>query len=244
MNDLDRRLRKAVRFFWTTRTIQADRQGAKSGQRDYGERTSVTAGAHLNGFIDLIKELLVESGLPESTVHCRKRADVPGYFRPEKSWDLVAVAEGHLLAVIECKSQVGPSFGNNYNNRTEESLGSAIDLWAAFREGAYAPSQRPWLGYFMLLEHAPESVRPVSVTESHFRVFEEFRGASYAKRYEILLTKLLRERLYDGACLLLSSQASGTKGTYSEPSQELAFASFASSLMAHAIGFVKSRGLP
>jgi len=242
MNDLSRRLREAIRYFWTTRTSQAKKQGRESGQKDYGERSSVTGGAHLNGFIDLFRQLLVESGLPESAVHCRRRTDLPGYFRPEKSWDLLAVVDGQLLAVIECKSQVGPSFGNNYNNRTEESLGSATDLWTAYREGGFAPSQRPWLGYFMLLEHAPGSMRPISATESHFRVFEEFRGASYAKRYEILLTKLLRERLYDGACLVLSTRATGVRGQYSEPSPELTFQRFATSLTAHAIAFAKSRG--
>ncbi len=38
------------------------------------------------------------------------------------------VSEGKLLAGIEFKSQVG-SFGNNYNNRTEEAIGSAADIW-------------------------------------------------------------------------------------------------------------------
>ena len=39
--------------------------------------------------------------------------------------------------------------------------------------------------------------------EPHFQVFPEFREASYAKRYEILMTKLVRERLYDSAALFL-----------------------------------------
>ena len=55
------------------------------------------------------------------------------------------VVDGTLLAAFEFKSQVGPSFGNNFNNRTEEALGSATDLWTAFREGAFQTSQRPWL---------------------------------------------------------------------------------------------------
>ncbi len=38
--------------------------------------------------------------------------------------------------------------------------------------------------------------------EPHFKVFPEFKNASYANRYEILLTKLVRERLYDSACFL------------------------------------------
>jgi hypothetical protein len=53
---------------------------------------------------------------------------LPGFFRPTKEWDLLAIHDGKLLAVIEAKSQVGPSFGNNFNNRTEEAMGSALDL--------------------------------------------------------------------------------------------------------------------
>lgn len=75
-----------------------------------------------------------------------------------------------LLAAIEFKSQVG-SFGNNYNNRTEEAIGSAADIWAAYREGAFRPSVRPWLGYLMLLEDAPQSVAPIKSREPHFQVF-------------------------------------------------------------------------
>ena len=129
----------------------------------------------------------------------------------------------------------------DFNNRTEESLGNATDLWAAYREGAFQPSQRPWLGYFMLLEDAPGSCAPVGVRESHFKVFDEFRDSSYARRYEILLTKLLRERLYDGACLLLSSRRDGSRGLYVEPNEEIGFRAFASSLLARAIAFAKAR---
>jgi hypothetical protein len=114
---------------------------------------------------------------------------IPGYFRPEKSWDLLVVVDGALLASVEFKSQVG-SFGNNYNNRTEEAIGVATDLWTAFREGAFSESPKPWLGWLMLLEDAPGSTRPVKVSEPFFRVFEEFRKVSYAERYEILCKKL------------------------------------------------------
>ena len=40
---------------------------------------------------------------------------------------------------------------------------------------------------------------PVGVNEPHFKVFPEFRGASYAKRYELLLRRLVLEKLFDGA---------------------------------------------
>ena len=150
------------------------------------------------------------------------------------------VENGQLLAGIEFKSQVG-SFGNNYNNRTEEAIGSAIDIWAAYREGAFKPSARPWLGYMMLLEEAPGSMRPVKAREPHFKVFPEFVDASYGKRYEILLTKLMRERLYDSACFLLSNSSGGVRGDYREPVAELTFEKFLASLLARAISVARTR---
>ena len=66
----------------------------------------------------------------------------------------------------------------------------------------------------MLLEDAPGSTRPVKSQEPHFKVFEEFNAASYARRYEILLTKLVRERLYDATCFLMSNSVDGLKGQY------------------------------
>src|SRR5437867_8108420 len=93
---------------------------------------------------------------------------LPGFFRPTKEWDLLVVRDGELIAAMETKSQVGPSFGNNFNNRTEEAMGSALDLWTAFREGAFNSGIRPWLGYFFLLEQCPRSMRPVRARESHF----------------------------------------------------------------------------
>ena len=146
--------------------------------------------------------------------------------------------DGRLLAGIEFKSQVG-SFGNNYNNRAEEAIGSATDIWAAYREGAFKPSARPWLGYLMLLEKAPRSLSPVQAREPHFKVFPEFKEASYAKRYEILLTKLVRERLYDAACFLMSNATDGRKGVYSEPAPELNFQNFIASLLAKAIAVAR-----
>ncbi len=193
----------------------------------------------MNGFIDLVRELLCENGLPKAHVYCEKCVELPGWYRPEKKWDLLVVSDGKLIAGIEFKSQVG-SFGNNYNNRTEEAIGSASDIWAAYREGAFKPSARPWLGYLMLLEEAPKSLNPVRAREPHFKVFPEFEEASYAKRYEILLTKLVRERLYDAACFLMSNAKDGSKGFYREPNAELSFQNFVASLIAKAIATVKS----
>ncbi len=236
---IDERVRQAVKFFWATRDSQSVKQGSVSGTRDAGARAAVTGGAQMDGFISLVRDLLIESGVEHSSIFYDKSMELPGWYRPEKKWDLLIAADHKIIAAIEFKSQVG-SFGNNYNNRTEEAIGNATDLWAAFREGAFKPSARPWLGYLMLLEEAPGSMKPVKNYEPHFQVFPEFKGASYARRYEILLTKLVRERLYDATCFLMSDRERGLAGEYQEPSAELSFQTFITSLLGRAIASTKT----
>jgi len=74
----------------------------------------------------------------------------------------LVIKKGQLRVAIEAKSQVGPSFGNNFNNRTEEAMGSALDLWTAFREGAFNGGAQPFIGYFFMLEDCKASTRPVA----------------------------------------------------------------------------------
>jgi hypothetical protein len=228
------RLSEAIRFFWKTRQTQSDKQGARSGSRDSGSRTAVTGGKQLDGFVELLRDYLEQAGLDRPCIYASRRVELPGWYRSEKKWDLLIVREGQLIAAMEFKSQVG-SFGNNFNNRAEEALGNATDIWAAFREGAFKPSLRPWLGYVMVLEETKKSLSPIAVQEPHFKVFPEFRDASYAKRYEILLTKLVRERLYDSAALILTDRLTGKDGRYGEPSLELGAENLLISLKARAV---------
>ncbi|MFO7973533.1 MAG: PaeR7I family type II restriction endonuclease [Candidatus Hydrogenedentota bacterium] len=229
--------KSAVTHFWQVREAQATKQ-KKSGKIDQGFRGSVTGGAQMDGFIGAFRELAHMAGLPDDAVFTKRRfLELPGYFRPTKEWDLLIVYEGVLLAAIEAKSQVGPSFGNNFNNRTEEAMGSALDLWIAFREKAYKRTIRPWLGYMFLLEDCPQSQRPVRVREPHFEVFPEFREASYAKRYEVFCKKLVLERHYDATAFLLSKRDGGLRGLYSEPCGDIGFYRFANSLVSHLKGY-------
>jgi hypothetical protein len=234
------RVSKAVRHYWKVRTQQHKKQGSATGKKDTGYRSAVTGGKHLDGFIKLLAELLSEAGLPDSTIHTASTT-LPGYFRPTKDWDLVAVIDGQLLASIEFKAHIGPSFGNNFNNRVEEALGNSTDLLTAYREGKFKPSQKPWLGWLMLLEETPKSLSPVRVDESHFEVFPEFKEASYARRYELFCERLMRERLYDSTCLILSDKTGGLKGRFTEPNPEFSFTAFATSLSAHAMAYARMR---
>ena len=222
----------AVIHFWRTRQTQARRQ-VGSASADRGARAAVTGGAQMDGFVSLFARAIQGAGVPGDAIFRKRAIELPGFFRPTKEWDLLVVIRGQLLVALEAKSQVGPSFGNNFNNRTEEAMGSALDLWTAFREGAFNKSIRPWLGYLMLLEDCKASQTAVKVTEPHFKVFKEFRGASYAKRYELFCRKLVREGHYSASCFMTSQVMQGLRGDYSEPSSDLDLASFVRSLQAH-----------
>ena len=110
----------AIKSFWQTRQKQG----------------SVLAGKQLDALLLLLKKKAEEAGVPSKCIYL-KNNHVPGYFRATKDWDLLIVSpHGNLIAAIELKSQIG-SYGNNLNNRTEESLGSADDFWTAYRENTF-----------------------------------------------------------------------------------------------------------
>jgi len=232
LENLDQHVAEAVSFFWTTRSSQSEKQ-TLSGKRDQGSRGAVTGGAQMSGFVRLLTDVIVEAGIDPSRIFYNRCLELPGFFRPTKQWDLLVVQDEQLLVAMEAKSHVGPSFGNNFNNRTEEAIGSALDLWTAYREGAFNKTVRPWLGYVFLLEDCPKSRCSVRVYQPHFKVFPEFINASYAKRYELLCRKLVRERHYDASAFLISQRDSGSEGRYEQPASDLTFETYARSLFAY-----------
>jgi hypothetical protein len=131
-------------------------------------------------------------------------------------------------------AEIWPSFGNNLNNRAEEAVGVAHDIFVAYREKAFGErAPRPWLGWLMLVEDCPASQALVEVREPHFKVFAEFQASSYAKRYELLLRKLRLENLFDSTALLLACQDDAETGAYREPAPDLEMRQFLASLGGH-----------
>jgi len=227
---------EAVRFFWQTRDSQTRKQDT-DGKTDQGARSAVTGGKQMDGFIATLIDLMVGVGVHPEDIYVGRKGEpepiIPGYYRATKGWDLLVVTEQELRAAIELKSQVGPSFGNNLNNRVEEALGSAEDLWTAYREGAFRTS-KPWLGYVFLLEDCEKSRSAVAVKEPHFAVFPEFKGASYARRHELLCRKLVLERKYDAACFVMSPREDAHRhDNYTEPTDDLSAERFLRSLLGH-----------
>ncbi|MCS6306205.1 MAG: restriction endonuclease [Nitrospira sp.] len=210
----------------------------QSGKIDAGTRGEVTGGTQMGALEVLVSDILCESGLKKVDVRTRTALELPGYFRATKKWDLIVVSEGALVLAMEFKSQAGKSIGNNVNNRSEEAVGSAKDIWTAFREGRFGQFPSPFLGYLFLLEDRDNVKTPVVNKEPYFQADPEFRGeiikskerprykgVSYSRRYELLCRRLVLERLYTSACFLMATNSSKTKIT--QPASDLTFQRFA-----------------
>ena len=183
LSNYQQKVMEAVQAFWGNREMARQKQ-IQAGRSDQGERAGVTAGKNMDGFLALAVDIVRDNGLHNADILFKKRLlTLPGFFRPTKQWDMLVLNEGKLVVALEFKSQVGPSFGNNFNNRAEEAIGTAHDLWTAYREGAFGQdAPRPFVGWVMLLEDAPGSRSPVESQSPNFPVFPEFIGASYADR--------------------------------------------------------------
>lgn len=231
--DYEKKTKKIIKSFWASRDAARQKQ-KKAGKSDQGERASVTGGKNLDGFASLVIDLVRANGLPDAEIH-RQRAvlTLPGYFRPTKIWDLVVINNGRLIAALEFKSHVGPSFGNNFNNRTEEAIGTSHDFWTAYRKGAFGKQEKPFLGWLMVVEDAPKSKSAVKESSPHFDVFPEFVGASYQKRYDILCQKLIEEQLYTSAAVITTPRSAVSSGAYKELSAMTGLRSFVATLAGH-----------
>jgi type II restriction enzyme len=230
--DYENKAHEAVKAFWGNRESARQRQ-LESGKADQGERAGVTAGKNMDGFLALVIDIVRANGLAHAEIYQnRAMLTLPGYFRPTKLWDLLVIYKGELIAAIELKSQVG-SFGNNFNNRTEEAIGTAHDLWTAYREEAFGKQPRPFVGWLMMVEDAPKSRCIIRDASPHFSVFKEFIGASYLIRYDLLCQKLVKEQLYTTTALITSARNAAETGEFSEISEMTGLRSFVAALAGH-----------
>jgi hypothetical protein len=250
--DTEKRLQEAVQSYWDARTKNKEKQ-VQSGKIDAGTRGEVTGGTQMGGLEVLVADILCDAGLNKLDVRTRTSLELPGYFRATKKWDLIVVSEGQLVLAMEFKSQAGKSIGNNVNNRSEEAVGSAKDIWTAYREGRFGQAPAPFLGYFFLLEDRDNVKTPVANKEPYFKVDPEFRGEEkgmkqgvtqyagvpYSKRYELLCRRLVLERLYSSACFVMATNSKSTKIT--QPADDLNFQRFVAALRGHAVTFLGSK---
>ena len=198
-------VKDAVEFFWNTRKKQSSKK-VTNWKIDTWNRWAVTWWQQMNWFIDLLKVITKDCWVPDKYIYT-KGNNLPWYFRPTKNWDFIIISpQWKLIACIELKSHVG-SFGNNFNNRTEEALWNALDIWTAYRENTFPDQAPPFVWYLMVAEKTAISVRKAKLQKTHFSVLEEFLDTSYLERYKLLCQKLMRERHYTSTALISTSGA-------------------------------------
>lgn len=196
----------AIAAYWDAKNAQRELSVIKDAV-GAGTAGSVRGGKHFDHIAALLAKFFLDAGYAPEDIRVSKQQglELPGYYRPQKQWDLVVTRGNTLVAAFELKALGGPSFGNNYNNRVEEALGSAVDLRRAALADAF-PGEKPWLGYFFIMEDHPKSRSPVSVRKGPFPVERIWLGKSYQDRFAIFCERLMDEGLYDSVCYISSSK--------------------------------------
>ncbi len=230
--DYDQKARESTKAFWGNRDA-ARMKHIEAGNAEE-EWNSSKPGKNMDGFLALMFDIVKANGLGGAEIHRKSGSlTLPGYFRPTKFWDLLVIFKGQLIAAIELKSQIGPSFGNNFNSRIEQAIGNAQDFWTAYREGAFGKQPRPFLGWLILVEDATESHMSVREKSPHFPIAEEFRGVSYLRRYDLFCQKLIREQLYTAASIISTPRHAVRTGEYAAISPMTSLKTFVSAFAGH-----------
>jgi hypothetical protein len=132
--DLAERFQEAVQAFWDARDRQQQKQ-IDAGKIDAGSRGAVTGGTQMGALETLLTDVLLDAGLGRADISARTALALPGYYRPEKKWDLLVVADhqlGYFFLLEDCASvhasvsssepyfKVDPVFdGASYSRRYE-----------------------------------------------------------------------------------------------------------------------------
>jgi hypothetical protein len=219
---------EAIRQFWSVKQAQQTASDA-AGRLVGGTSGAVRAGKHMAPFEQLLRKVVLDTGItpdpsPSETVY------LPGFYRESKSWDVVLQYQGHALAIVEAKSQ-GSSLANNFNNRVEEAIGQAADVWKAHERGLLISGIRPWIGYLMIVEETPKTIEPKSLmggktVPAGMQIDPTFDGMSYAERYAMAFKRLDQERMLDATCVAITSGPDA----YAYPNDWLSFNGFAAQL--------------
>ena len=89
---LAERFQEAVQAFWDARHRQQQKQ-IEAGKIDAGTRGAVTGGTQMGALETLLTDVLLDAGLSRADIRARTALALPGYYRPEKKWDLLVVAD-------------------------------------------------------------------------------------------------------------------------------------------------------
>lgn len=215
---------ESCRSYWATR----DRQ-ALTGLGE-GLAGAVRGGKHFASLEDLVASVFIECGYTARNLIRSRSANLPGFYRATKTWDLLVVDGDILVAALELKSLGARSASNNFNNRTEEAIGNATDLWLVHdRLGGLGPL-RPWCGFMFLMEDAPETRHSVREMPSRWDASPEFEASNYLERGAILSARMQDEGLYNAVCYVTSTN--DPNQLPHEPFMELSWLTFVDAIRA------------
>lgn len=199
-------LQAAIKAYWHVKDQQTTTAQLLNSSSE-GAAKAVRAAGHFAPVAALVARFFLEAGYPPESIGTgHPHIVLPGYFRPTKRWDLAVIHKGVLVAAVELKGIGGDanSIGRNYNNRLEEALGNSIDLDRAKDQGL-AGSEKPWLGYFFLMEDTPTSRRSKHPERGKLPAHTSWSGLSHQERFSRAAERLLSEQLYDAVCFITSS---------------------------------------
>jgi hypothetical protein len=96
----------AVAAYWGAKHAQNELSAIKNkvGADTAG---SVRGGKHFDDIAALLAKFFLEAGYPPDAIRVtvRQGLELPGYFRPQKQWDVVVVHENTLVAAFELKDR-------------------------------------------------------------------------------------------------------------------------------------------
>ena len=208
---------------------EAEKRQQERGSHDQGARSQVTGGKHFNCVAEQLRKDLLSLGYKEEDVYYENKClSLPGWYRPSKDWDLLAFDSDELLALVELKS-INSSFGNNANNRTEESLGSAVDAAHSIKNSLIPfKTVPPLIGYVLVIKICEDSIKKSKKEKKCvYPIDEVFKGASYYERLTVFGRRLLAERLYQAVWIV---GVDPVKGIVYEPDENMTYEKFLASL--------------
>lgn len=171
-----------------------------SNRNGRGRETAVK-GTSLDKLTDIIIKA-IKCVNPDLNVLKGKRAVVPGYYRPSKNWDIVVKQNDNIIVAIELKS-LTRCMGNNFNNRVEECLGSAIDIRDYMEEHHNNNMESPFLGYLLVMSDEEQGNK---IRKSNKDALDIFKNTSYLKRASIFCKRLAKKKYYNSAQLITFSK--------------------------------------
>ena len=186
---------------WWAAKDKAVAKQAERGRSGYGAQARDAA--HMKSLALFVKQMFVDAGLTDAEVTVD--SIVPGYFRRSKNWDVVAMHKGHLIGVVELKSQAS-SPSNNANNRIEEAIGSAVDAKTVQELTGAFGNLGVWCAWCMTFARDCESGNPIKVPPAgSVRVpvkDPEFANMTYAKQYAKAIERFISQKVYDAGWML------------------------------------------